>query len=130
MSDIYDSLPLTSIAATVLDVLGVNPPEGFAPANDIVTAVDDTQVTSADGLIITLREHEVGDTVTLAVVRDGSEQNIDVTLGSDEALQSEQQDNSTGSGAGNSLTEEELRQYLEDLLGGGQGYGQNGGQGF
>ena len=37
MSDIYDSLPLTSIAATVLDVLGVNPPEGFAPANDIVT---------------------------------------------------------------------------------------------
>lgn len=37
MSDIYDSLPLTSIAATVLGVLGVNPPEGFAPANDIVT---------------------------------------------------------------------------------------------
>ena len=104
--------------------------EAGIQAGDVVTAIDGDEVTSADGLIITLREHEVGDTVTLTVVRDGSEQSIDVTLGSDEALQSEQQDNSTGSGAGNSLTEEELRQYLEDLLGGGQGYGQNGGQGF
>ncbi|OUP09471.1 trypsin-like peptidase domain-containing protein [Collinsella sp. An2] len=97
---------------------------------DIVTAIDGNEVTSADGLIIALREHEVGDKVTLTINRDGKDQDVDVTLGSDEALQSEQQDNTTGNGAGNSLSEEELRQYLEDLLGGNQGYGQNGGQGF
>ena len=92
-------------------------------ANDIVTAVDDTQVTSADGLIIALREHSVGDEVTLTVVRDGKEQEVKVTLGSDADAPAEEQDSSSGNGSG--LSSEELRQYLEELLG-GQGYGLGG----
>ena len=87
---------------------------------DIVTAVDDTQITSADGLIIAAREHEIGDTVKLTVVRDGKTMEVDVTLGSDADVQTESQDTSTGNGSGNSMSEEELRQYLEELMQGGQ----------
>ena len=83
---------------------------------DIVTAVDDTQITSADGLIIAAREHSIGDTVTLTVVRDDETIEVDVTLGSDAEVQTESQDGTTGEGSGNSLSEEELRQYLEGLM--------------
>lgn len=96
--------------------------------NDIITKVDGEQVTSADGLIIALREHEVGDKVTLTVVRDSKEREVEVTLGSDEALQTDQQDNSQGDASGNSMTEEEFLQYLEELMGRGSssGFGQGG----
>ena len=96
--------------------------------DDIVTKVNDDEVTSADSLIITLREYAVGDTVTLTVMRGGKEQQVEVTLGSDAELQTDQQDTSTGDGAGNSMTEEEFLQYLQELLGGGYSgrFGQNG----
>ena len=94
--------------------------------NDIITKIDGEQVTSADGLIIALREHEVGDKVTLTVVRDSKEREVEVTLGSDEALQTDQQDNSQGDASGNSMTEEDYLQYLEELMGRGSssGFGQ------
>lgn len=97
---------------------------------DIVTAVDDTAIASADGLIIALREHEVGDTVTLTVVRGNEEQTLEVTLGSDEALQTEQGDASGDSGSmggsgdstdGYGYTEEDLLRYFEELMNGGGG---------
>jgi putative serine protease PepD len=96
--------------------------------NDIITKIDGEQVASADGLIIALREHEVGDKVTLTVVRDSKEREVEVTLGSDEALQTDQQDNSQGDASGNSMTEEEFLQYLEELMGRGSssGFGQGG----
>ena len=96
--------------------------------NDIITKIDGEQVTSADGLIIALREHGVGDKVTLTVVRDSKEREVEVTLGSDEALQTDQQDNSQGDASGNSMTEEEFLQYLEELMGRGSssGFGQGG----
>lgn len=96
--------------------------------NDIITKIDGEQVTSADGLIIALREHEVGDKVTLTAVRDSKEREVEVTLGSDEALQTDQQDNSQGDASGNSMTEEEFLQYLEELMGRGSssGFGQGG----
>ena len=93
-------------------------------AGDVITAVDGEQVDSADSLIILVREHEVGDQVALTVNRSGSEQTLDVTLGSDEALQAEQQDNSQDSG-NSGISREELQQYLENLLGGGYGNGQS-----
>ena len=43
--------------------------EAGVEAGDIVTAVDGEAISSADGLIIALREHAVGDKVTLTVVR-------------------------------------------------------------
>ncbi len=74
---------------------------------DIVTAVDGEGIASADGLIIALREHEVGDEVTLTVERGKDETEVKVTLGSDEALQAEQEDTSDGPGAGTGMSREE-----------------------
>ena len=98
-------------------------------AGDVITQVDGKDVSSADGLIIALREHEVGEKVKLTLVRDGKEQEVEVTLGSDEALQSEsEQDSSTGE-LGNGMSREELLEYLQELMGGQQGQ-QDQGQGF
>ena len=55
--------------------------------DDVITAVDDEEVTSADGLIITLRKHAVGDEVTLTVMRGDKEMDVKVKLGSDEERQ-------------------------------------------
>lgn len=85
---------------------------------DIVTAVDGEGIASADGLIIALREHEVGDEVTLTVVRGKEETEVKVTLGSDEALQAEQEDTSDGPGAGTGMSREEFFRYLEEYMGG------------
>ena len=75
-------------------------------------------IASADGLIIALREHEVGDEVTLTVVRGKDETEVKVTLGSDEALQAEQEDTSDGPGAGTGMSREEFFRYLEEYMGG------------
>ena len=84
---------------------------------DIVVAVNGEPISSADGLIIALREHEVGDKVTLTVVRGKKDLEVEVALGSDEALQAEQEDMSDGNGAGG-MTEEELLRYLEEYMNG------------
>lgn len=91
-------------------------------AGDIVTAVDGEPISSADGLIIALREHEVGDKVTLTVMRGKDEKEIEVELGSDEALQAEQQDASDGNGSSGGMTEEEFLRYLEQYMGGRGGF--------
>ncbi len=83
---------------------------------DIVTAVDGEAISSADALIIAAREHEIGDTVTLTVVRDGETLDIDVTLASDADVQSEEQDATAGDSSGSTLDEEDLREYLQDLM--------------
>lgn len=86
---------------------------------DIITAVDGDAVSSADGLFIELREHEVGDKVTMTVVRGKDETEVEVELGSDEALQAEQEDVSQDTGNGG-LTDEEILRYLRELMGQGQ----------
>lgn len=47
---------------------------------DIITAIDDTDVSSMSDLIAAVREHSPGDTVTLTVVRGGEERSVDVEL--------------------------------------------------
>lgn len=85
---------------------------------DTITAIDGDEVSSADGLIIALRERSVGDIVRLTIARGGKDQEISVTLGSDEALQSSrQQDATEGDGSGNGMSREELLDYLQELLG-------------
>jgi putative serine protease PepD len=49
-------------------------------AGDIITAVGDTEVSSVDALIIAIREHKVGDSVTLTFYRGGAKQQVKVTL--------------------------------------------------
>lgn len=101
-------------------VTAVSPDSPAAKAglevDDIVTAVNGKPVTSADGLIIAAREHKIGETITLTVVRGDKTQDIEVTLGSDADLQENSQDGTTGDSSGSLMNEDEFRQYLEDLM--------------
>jgi putative serine protease PepD len=49
-------------------------------AGDVITAVDGTAVHSVDELIIAIREHKIGQTVTLTYYRNGQKQTAKVTL--------------------------------------------------
>jgi len=48
---------------------------------DVVTALDGEAVRSMDDLILLVRRHAVGDTVTLSIVRDGKAEKIKMTVG-------------------------------------------------
>ena len=50
---------------------------------DIITKVGGSKVTSASDLIIAVRSHNPGDTVSVTFNRSGSEQTVDVVLGTD-----------------------------------------------
>lgn len=56
-------------------------------AGDIVVEFDGQEITSADGMILAVRSHEIGDTVDVVVVRNDERKTLSVTLGSDETLQ-------------------------------------------
>ena len=64
---------------------------------DVIVSFDGEAVTDASELMLDVREHAVGDEVTLEIVRDGKQQTVSVTLGSDESSQSS---NGWGSGEG------------------------------
>ena len=63
--------------------------EGSAAADaglqtgDVITRVDEQEITSADSLIATVRSYRPGDEVTVTYQRDGEEQTATVTLESD-----------------------------------------------
>ena len=59
---------------------------------DVITGIDNEEITSADGAILAIRSHDIGDTVTVRVMRGDEEKSFEVTLGSDEALQQESDD--------------------------------------
>lgn len=96
---------------------------------DVITKLGDDEITSADGLIIALRSHEVGEKVEITLMRGKEEKKVTVELGSDEELQNQQQDDSSTDTGNGGITDEQLRQYLEELLG-QQGQGQGYGQGY
>lgn len=50
-------------------------------SGDLVLAVDDTPVTSAESLIGLVHAHKIGSSVTLTVLRDGQQQKVKATLG-------------------------------------------------
>ena len=96
---------------------------------DVITKLGDDEITSADGLIIALRSHEVGEKVEITLMRGKDEKKVTVELGSDEELQNQQQNDSATDTGNGGITDEQLRQYLEELLG-QQGQGQGYGQGY
>ena len=63
----------------------VQPGSGAADAgleaNDIIVALDGEPIRSMSDLVVTLRDYDPGDTVTLDILRDGDELRVDVTLG-------------------------------------------------
>ena len=68
-------------------VTRVTPNSGASEAGitegDIITKVGDSKVTSASDLIIAVRSHNPGDMVSVTFNRSGSEQTVDVVLGTD-----------------------------------------------
>ena len=50
---------------------------------DVITKVDDTLITDADGLVATIRSYRPGDEVTVTYTRDGKEDTVTLTLDSD-----------------------------------------------
>lgn len=90
---------------------------------DVITKLGDDEITSADGLIIALRSHEVGEKVEITLVRGKEEKKVTVELGSDEELQSQQQDDSATDTGNGGITDEQLRRYLRSCWPAGPGSG-------
>ena len=77
--------------AFVVDVAASGPADKAGiKKGDIITAVDDKEITSADDMILNVRSHEIGQTVHVTVQRGKEKKTFDVTLASDEALQQQQ----------------------------------------
>lgn len=75
---------------------------------DVITSIGDDAITSADSAILAVRSHEIGDTVKVTVMRGQKEMTFDVTLGSDEALQQEQENEQTVNVNGQEISLEDL----------------------
>lgn len=131
-----------SSGAYVAEVASGSPAEEAGiEVGDIITAVDDDEITSSDGLVLAVRSHDIGDKVTVKFVRGTEEKSVEVTLGSDEALQeSQNSQNDSSSDSSGDLSNNDMSSLLEDLLnqyyggngssngyGNGYGYGGNGG---
>mgnify|MGYP000965744542 CR=1 FL=1 len=123
--------------AYVAEVVSGSPAdEAGIQKGDIIVAMDGEEITSADGMVLAVRSHEIGDTVTVTVVRGTETKDLTVTLGSDEALQAQREqenssttnglngttengtglnDNGTGTN-GNSTTQDELEQWIEERM--------------
>ena len=86
---------------------------------DVITALDDEEITSSDALVLAVRSHSVGDTVTVTLMRGSKQMQVQVTLGSDEALQRQQDSDSSSQG---SLLEQYLEQYGQQRGGSEDGY--------
>ena len=86
---------------------------------DVITALDDEEITSSDALVLAVRSHSVGDTVTVTLMRGSKQMQVQVTLGSDEALQQQQDSDSSSQG---SLLEQYLEQYGPQRGGSEDGY--------
>ena len=69
--------------------------EAGIEAGDVITQIGDDTISSADEALLAIRSHSVGETVTVTVMRGDEELSFDVTLGSDEALQEEEEENET-----------------------------------
>ena len=77
-----------SYGAYVAEVMEDGPAETAGiQVGDIVIAVGGKRVTSADSMVLEVRSHSIGETVTVTVVRGEEQLDVDVTLGSDERLQ-------------------------------------------
>ncbi len=87
------------VAGSPSDKAGVKP-------GDTITAIDGRTITRADDLVVAIRAHAPGDTVTLTIKRDGKEQDVTVTLASNTDVafgdQNEPNGGSSNDGSGDS----------------------------
>ena len=69
---------------------------------DIVTAVNGQKVASASDLMLAVREHNPGDEITVTVNRDGSSEDLKVTLGEDSSTAASASSSNSNSDSRNS----------------------------
>jgi len=71
-----------SVNGAVIDsvVAGTPADEAGLEKGDVITKVDDVRVSDGQSLIVQIRTHRPGDTITLTFTRDGEEKTADVTL--------------------------------------------------
>ncbi len=69
---------------------------------DIITKVDGTSITSASDLTAYVRSKNIGDSVEVTVNRDGSDETMSVTLGSDGGSSASSSSSSSSGSSGNS----------------------------
>lgn len=102
---------------------------------DVITKIDGEQVDAATSLITSIRNHKVGDKVTLTVLRDGKEQELEVELASDATIKDDSGDKSENGSVDESENspysnlQNLLRQYLNEQEDGDSG-NSNGLNGF
>ncbi len=73
----YD-VSVTGQGAIVQSVSAGLPAEGVLQKGDVIVAVDGQESPTAQQLVERIRRHQVGDQVTLTIVRDGERQNVQV----------------------------------------------------
>ena len=98
----YVGVSVQTVNATNAEALGVAVDQGAfvgavtpgGPAEaaglregDVIVAVNDEEIASADALILAIRSHEIGDDVVLTVYRGSEELSFEATLGSDAGTQ-------------------------------------------
>ncbi|TIC81844.1 trypsin-like peptidase domain-containing protein [Nocardioides sp. GY 10127] len=83
VSDVQDSTSSVDGAQVQSVNDGSTAGEAGLKAGDVITKVDDTQITSADSLVATIRSYRPGDQVTITYERDGTEGTATLTLDSD-----------------------------------------------
>ena len=87
-SDITEEIVKANPTAKLTVGVYIRKLEDYSPAEkaglrvgDIITAVDDQEVKNMDDLNKIKNSHQIGDTVKVKVNREGSERNVDVTIG-------------------------------------------------
>lgn len=85
---------------------------------DVITKIDGEQVDTATTLITSIRSHKVGDKITLTLLRDGKEQDVEVELTSDSAVtdDDDNENNGTDSNNGSNSMEESPYSNLQQRL--------------
>ena len=85
MSDVASSnnAPVTEGAQVRQVTSGSTADKAGLQAGDVITKVDDHQITGSDSLVATIRSYRPGDQVTLTYQRGGNTQTVQLTLDSD-----------------------------------------------
>ena len=100
--------------AYVVEVTDGSPAaEAGIEVGDVITSIGGEAVTSADSAILAVRSHDIGETVEVVVMRGDREMSFDVTLGSDEALQEQQEQEQTVNVNGQEISVEDLMRLYE-----------------
>jgi Lon-like protease len=72
------TVDITGQGAQVESILAGLPADGVLQVGDVITAVDGQPIETTDGLITSVRRHQAGEQVTLTILRDGQQQDLQV----------------------------------------------------